>query len=270
MTTLMDTLLDVAFEAAGVVRQVYETQFAVRLKGPEDPVTAADVQANELICRRLEASYPGVPIVAEESDPQSFVGYRASDRIFFVDPLDGTAEFVARNGQFVVMIGLVEGGSATTGVVVAPAQRMAWAGSVGAGAFWVAENGSRGKIQVSSVGELSQSRLVASRSHRSDKLERVLALLGGREVVAVGSAGLKGAEVAAGSADAYVGPGAVGKRWDVCAVDALVSAAGGRFTDGLGRPFDYRAESLTNDQGLVATNGHLHAAVLERTGALAT
>ena len=101
-------------------------------------------------------------------------------------------------------------------------------------------------------------------------LERAHSLIGGREVLTVGSAGLKGAEIAASRADVYVGPGTVGKRWDACAIDALITAAGGRFTDGFGQAFDYHAENLTNDRGLVATNGHLHDAVLEQLAKLTT
>jgi 3'(2'), 5'-bisphosphate nucleotidase len=86
--------------------------------------------------------------------------------------------------------------------------------------------------------------------------------LGARSVTALGSAGLKGAEVAGGRAEIYVGTGHAGKRWDACAVDALVTAAGGRFTDLFGDAMDYRAASLVNDRGLVATNGVLHDRVI--------
>jgi 3'(2'), 5'-bisphosphate nucleotidase len=268
VTALLDELVTISFEAAALIREVYATAFAVALKGPDDPVTAADLRANELICRRLERLYPGVPIVAEESAPESFAQYRTAPRIFFVDPLDGTAEFVSRNGQFVVMIGLVDGGRATAGVVAAPALGTAWAGAVDQGAWRIDENGARGKIHVSGSATLTEACFVASRSHRSESLERALALLGGRETRSIGSAGLKGAEVATGAADGYVAPGRVGKRWDACAVDALVTAAGGRFSDEHGQPYDYRAESLANENGLVATNGELHELVLERLATL--
>jgi 3'(2'), 5'-bisphosphate nucleotidase len=262
MTTMVDTLIGIAADAARVIREVYDTRFAVDWKAPRDPVTAADRRANDLICQRLSEAYPDVPVVAEESDPRTFEGYQSAERIFFVDPLDGTSEFIERNGEFVVMIGVVEGAFATIGVVVAPARHTAWAGEVGSGAWRISEAGAREPIRVSAVSRLSGSRIVSSRSHRSPALERVLAQFGGAEVVALGSAGLKGAEIARGRAEAYVGPGMVGKRWDACAVDALVSAAGGRFTDGFGELFDYRSENLTNDRGLVATNGLVHDAIL--------
>ena len=109
MNPELTLLLRIAAEAARVVMEVYAQPFSVDYKGPQDPVTAADRRANALICERLEQEFPGVPIVAEESDPSTFDDFRKSDRVFFVDPVDGTREFVDRNGEFAVMIGLLEG-----------------------------------------------------------------------------------------------------------------------------------------------------------------
>jgi 3'(2'), 5'-bisphosphate nucleotidase len=268
MTTLLDGLIDIAADAARVIGEVYEQPFSVDWKGPKDPVTEADVKANDLICRRLSEWWPGVPIVAEESDPKTFAGYGESDRIFFVDPLDGTAEFVAKNGEFVVMIGLVEGDRAVAGVVYAPALRTAWAGAVSEGAFRMKEGGVREAIRVSEERDIARARAVSSRSHRSPALERALAALGPGSVSVVGSAGLKGTEIASGKAEVYLGPGTVGKRWDACAVDAIVTAAGGKFSDGRGKPFDYRAKSLVNEHGLAATNGWLHDPVIAALASL--
>jgi 3'(2'), 5'-bisphosphate nucleotidase len=261
MTGVLEPLLEIANEAARLVLEIYETPFSVDFKGPKDPVTAADRRANDLICRKLADAFPGVPIVAEESDPATFSGYQKRERIFFVDPLDGTAEFVGRNGEFVVMIGLVEETTALAGIIVAPAKKMAWAGLVGSGA-WEIQEGGRRAIGVSSIDHLSQARVVSSRSHRSPTLERALSSLGGKELVPLGSAGLKGAEIASGRAEIYMGTGRAGKRWDACAVDALVTAAGGRFTDSFGVAIDYRSASLENDRGLIASNGKLHADVV--------
>jgi 3'(2'), 5'-bisphosphate nucleotidase len=261
---LLQELCRISSRAAAVVREVYDTPFSVDYKGPRDPVTDADRRANVLICEELARSFPGVPVVAEESDPASFAGYRVADTVFFVDPLDGTREFIDRNGEFVVMIGLIEGARATAGLVHAPAQRRLWAGRIGHGAFHMEEGGQASPISVSRTSNLEQARVVASRSHRSEALERALGTINARELVAVGSAGLKGAEIATGRADIYVGPGHAGKRWDVCAVEAIVTAAGGRMTDAFGEAFDYRTASLTNDRGILATNGLMHDAVLER------
>ena len=260
----LEVMIRIAAEAAAVVLDVYRTPFKVEYKGPFDPVTEADRRANDLICERLQREFPGVPVVAEESAPESFANYRASSRVFFVDPVDGTNEFVERVPQFVVMIGFVDGDRATLGVIHAPALGPAWAGEVGRGAFAIDAGGAREPVRVTDTAALDCARLVASRSHRSARLERVLAALGTRDVTAVGSAGLKGVEVARGAADAYVTPYYAGKRWDACAADALVTAAGGITTDAYGTPIDYRADSLSNDRGMVASNGRLHAAILER------
>lgn len=260
----LDILIEIAREAALVIDEVYKTPFHVDYKGPRDPVTAADRRANALICERLSRHFPGVPIVAEESNPESFAGFQSAPSIFFVDPLDGTREFVDQNGEFVVMIGLVEGNRATHGVIHAPVSHTAWAGEVGSGAFTVDASGKRQAIRPSSVAELGQARIVASRSHRSELLERALQVLGAREIITLGSAGLKGARTADGTAEAYVSPVSAGKRWDACAADALIAAAGGRFSDEFGDPIDYRAASLINDRGVVASNGLIHEALLER------
>jgi 3'(2'), 5'-bisphosphate nucleotidase len=125
-------------------------------------------------------------------------------------------------------------------------------------------NGARSPFHVSDRADLATARLVGSRSHRGPKLERLLAALGVGELIPMGSAGLKGAFVARGEAEAHVAPFYAGKRWDACAAEALVVAAGGQVTDAYGEPIDYRAESLSNDRGVVATNGVLHDTLLRR------
>lgn len=264
----LELLIAIAAEAATAVLQVYETPFRVDYKGPLDPVTEADRNANDLICGRLAEHFPGTAIVAEESAPESFADFREFERVFFVDPVDGTNEFVQRNGEFVVMIGLVEGDRAVGAVVHAPVTGLVWAARVGGAAFRLDPSGARSPLLVSDTATLEQARLVASRSHRTAQLERTLDALSAREVNAQGSAGLKGARVAEGSADAYVAPKYAGKRWDVCPTDVLVRAAGGRVTDAAGRPLDYRAPGIAADAGLVASNGLLHDVILERLATL--
>jgi 3'(2'), 5'-bisphosphate nucleotidase len=255
-------LVRIARAASLLVMEVYARPFAVEYKAPHDPVTEADRRANALIVEQLTRDFPGVPIVAEESDPQSFVDFRKSDRIFFVDPVDGTREFIDRNGEFAVMIGLIEGGRAVASVIDAPARGDLFAAWVGQGAF-LTRDGSPEPVRVSSVTDIRQGRIVGSRSHRSAKLEQALARLAPREVLVMGSAGLKGTLVASAEVEAYVAPGYAGKRWDACAADALVTAAGGVFTDTFGDAIDYRAPSLSNDRGLLATNGHVHQTLLD-------
>ncbi len=266
MRALLETLLAVTRSAAEVILEVYDRPFDVRLKRAREPVTAADRRANALICAALAERFPDVPIVAEESHPEKFRGFGSAPRVLFVDPLDGTREFIARNGEFAVMIGLLEGARAVAGVVHAPEARRSWVGALEVGAWRVEPDGRWLPVRVSSESDLGRARLVASRSHRSASLQRALTALGAASARALGSAGLKGAEVAQGSAEAYVETGPGTKRWDACAIDALVTAAGGRVTDTLGAPIDYRGPDLANRRGLLVTNGLLHEAILARLG----
>jgi 3'(2'), 5'-bisphosphate nucleotidase len=262
--SIAETLVEIAARASKLVLEVYETRFDVDYKGPSDPVTEADRRANELICSELERAFPGIPIVAEESDEASFAAFRDSERIFFVDPVDGTREFVDRNGEFVVMIGLVEGDRPSVGVMRAPAQNVTWVGVVGEGAYQIDPDGKRSPVRVSEKAELAGARIVSSRSHRSARLEKTLGGLGAAKIAVLGSAGLKGAEVARGLAEAYVAPDYAGKRWDSCASEALVVAAGGRFTAADGKPIDYRAANLSLSTGVIASNGRVHDEIVTR------
>ena len=266
---LLHDLLAIARRAADVVMRVYATPFDVDYKEKDDPVTRADREANTLICEALKAAYPGVPIVAEESDPSTYEGYASAQAAWFVDPLDGTREFVARNGEFAVMIGLAEQGHATVGVIVCPATGRSFVGAATLGAFEVSADDTWRKIQVSSAATLAEAELLVSRSHRSGELEATAERLGFRAVTRCGSAGVKATRIAAGEADVYGQPGRAGALWDACAPEALVAAAGGRATDARGRTIDYAAGELPNHHGFLATNGLLHdetLALLLRAG----
>jgi 3'(2'), 5'-bisphosphate nucleotidase len=144
-----------------------------------------------------------------------------------------------------------------------------WAGAETIGAFEVSAAGVRKPIHVSEVADLAGARAVVSRSHQSDRLPGLIAALGIGQMIPRGSAGLKAADVAAGAADVYFQPGHAGKRWDTCAPEAILLAAGGIATDARGRPIEYGGPELGNKDGFLATNGKLHAPLLEalrRTG----
>ncbi len=260
---MLDEVLDIARRASDLVMEVYGAPFDVDFKEKNDPVTRADRESNAFICRTLEANYPDIPIVAEESEPSTYAGYAAKPAAWFVDPLDGTREFVARNGEFAVMIGLAEKGEATLGVIVCPAIGRAFAGAKGVGAFEVAADGSRRAIHASSARALGEAELLVSRSHGPAGLEELALKLGFRKVTRCGSAGVKATRIAAGEAEVYAQPGRAGALWDACAPEALVMAAGGRATDARGVVIDYAARELPNHHGFVATNGLLHEDVLE-------
>ncbi|HEU4577028.1 MAG TPA: 3'(2'),5'-bisphosphate nucleotidase CysQ [Polyangiaceae bacterium] len=260
----LDAVCAIAQDAGQIIRQIYANEFRVEYKSPGDPVTEADRSANQLICERLLARFPDAAIVAEESPEDAYVGYRSAERVFFVDPLDGTREFVARNGQFVVMIGLLVEHLVTLGAVYAPATGTLWFGERGLGAYRRDSDGSERAIHVGEVAQPSAARITISRSRRSEPLNEALRRIAPRQVTPMGSAGLKGSQVAEAAADAYLAIGAAGKHWDACAMEALVIAAGGCVSDARGEPLDYRAESMEIEHGLLAANPGLHRALLDR------
>ncbi len=255
-------MLTAADEAAAIILRIYAGAFDVDYKSKDDPVTRADKEANALIVDRLARAFPGVPIVAEESDPSTFEGYSAAREVFFVDPLDGTREFVARNGEFCIMIGLAQEGRATAGVILLPSESRTFAAARGAGAFEIKNGAPRTPIHVSREASLAKASVVVSRSQRPSELDDAEQALGVARVTMLGSAGVKAVRVAAGEADVYAHPGRGGMLWDLCAPDAIVTEAGGLMTDGDGSRFDYRTPELRSLNGMVASNGLLHDGIL--------
>lgn len=261
-------LVRIARAASQIIRAVYATPFAVEEKGVGDVVTRADREANALICEALAKSFPGEAVVAEESVPPSRADVEAlvrRDRVFYVDPLDGTREFAARNGEFAVMIGISERGRALAGVVLVPVTGQAFVGRVGPGASaWVEEeSGARSPLRVTAERSPANARLLVSRSHRPRLVEPFTGRLGITALVPCGSVGVKVARLASGAADLYVHGGGGASRWDSCAPEAVLAGAGGSFTDLDGELIDYADADLTLPNGIVASNGALHPAVLE-------
>ncbi|WP_438018220.1 3'(2'),5'-bisphosphate nucleotidase CysQ [Sorangium sp. So ce315] len=264
----LDEIVRIARAAAAIVMDVYATPFTVEMKGPGDPVTRADRDANALICSALEAAFPGEAILAEESVPAAdeLAARFRQERVFFVDPLDGTREFADRNGEFAVMIGLSVRGRAALGVVVMPTTGEALAARVGEGdggfAFLEARDGSRRPLRVSSVSAPADAALIVSRSHRPKELEPLIARLGITRVVPCGSVGVKIARIATAEVDLYIHGGGGAKLWDSCAPEAVLRGAGGRFTDLSGAPIDYAGPGLKLGRGIIASNGALQDAVV--------
>ena len=263
--------IELAERAAVGIMAIYAKDFAVEYKSPGDPVTEADRGANALIVEGLMRAFPGVPIVAEESNAASYAGFEKAEAAFFVDPVDGTRDFVGKTGEFTVMLGFAEKGRATIGVVVWPTKKRTFVGIVGWGngkgtAYELSPDGSKKNLTLSGTTDLAQASMLITRSRRTPEMMARLERIGAKTLIPCGSSGLKAALVAAGEADLYAHPAPLGKRWDTCAGEALVFAAGGNATDLGGRFIDYRTANLANAGGFVASNGHLHEAALERLG----
>ena len=255
----LDEVVSIARAAGEEIMKVYATDFDVAYKGENDPVTDADQRANELIVSRLRAAFPGDGIVAEESaDKSDALG---GGRVWYVDPLDGTKEFVAKNGEFAVMIGLSIDGEAQAGVVYQPVKNKVWAGVVGEGAYLL-EGDARRELRVSDVSDPKDLKLVVSRSHRAASTDELVSRLGITNEVQHGSVGLKIGMLSEKVADLYVIIAPKSSKWDACGPEAVLRAAGGRFGDLGGDPFRYEGAEMLNLRGILACNAAAWEAVL--------
>jgi 3'(2'), 5'-bisphosphate nucleotidase len=220
---LLQKLTPLIREAGKVVMAVYATDFDVTRKGDDSPVTQADQQAESVILAGLARIAPGIPVVAEEAVAGGEVP-DVSDCFFLVDPLDGTKEFISRNGEFTVNIALIESGVPVLGLVYAPAIGRLFAGALGVGA-WLEDSEGHHAIRCRAVPQAGLT-VVASRSHGDETA--LDAFLAGRTVASRTNAGssLKLCLVAAGEADLYPRLGRT-MEWDIAAGDAVLRAAGG-------------------------------------------
>lgn len=247
---MIEKLLQIAADATKIILEKYEGELSVEWKGVNDPVTALDKEVNAFVVETLEKSFPGVPVIAEESDPASWAA-RSQSAAFFVDPIDGTRDLIERTGDFCVMLGFVEDNRPTKGVIAWPTKRRTFFGERGNGAWELSADGSRKPIRVAPTPkDRASTRTVISRYHSDPKTLALLDSLGMRDRVEVGSAGLKVLRVATGEADAYVHLTGGGKLWDSCAPEAILAEAGGLLTDGQGRTLDYRGDLGLN--GMIA------------------
>jgi len=242
-------LLDIARAAGQAILAVYHQDFSVEHKDDSSPLTAADLASHRTIVQRLAELDPEIPILSEEGAEIPFATRREWRRYWLIDPLDGTREFVKRNGEFTVNIALIDQGHAVLGVVHVPVSGVSYVGRVGDGAWKIDAEGRANPIQVSAVRH-HPARVAGSRSHAGDSLQRFLTGLGEHEIVSMGSS-LKLCLVAEGAADVYprLGPTS---EWDTAAAQAVVEAAGGLVTDTQLRPLRYNTkESLLNPHFLV-------------------
>jgi 3'(2'), 5'-bisphosphate nucleotidase len=249
----------IAREAGAILMDIYATDFAVAYKAEADPVTEADTKANAYIVGEIRKAFPGDGIVAEETEDRSDA--LEGGRCWYVDPLDGTKEFVARNGEFSVMLGLAIDGVASAGVVYRPVNDKLYAGVVGNGAY-LEERGERSQLNVSTVADPSRLRLVVSRSHRNRAVGNVVTQLGITQETTSGSVGLKAGLIAEQKADLYIHIADKSSMWDACGPEAVLKAAGGRFTDLAGNPYRYSGADMRNRSGILACNAAAYDAVL--------
>lgn len=245
---LLDLITDCSLVAGDAILEIYgEDDFSVESKADESPLTAADLASQKIIVERLEAADTGLPILSEEAAQADFETRRDWRRFWLVDPLDGTKEFVKRNGEFTVNIALIEDGVPVLGVVYAPVLERMYYGGPGLGA-WRRESAETTTIRAAGTGG-DDLVVVASRSHMSADTESFVEQLPNHRLASMGSS-LKLCLIAEGSADVYPRL-APTMEWDTGAAHAVVAAAGGQVLDLSGAPLRYNKPDLTNPHFVV-------------------
>jgi len=241
--SLRERVVQIACEAGRAILEVYARDFAVQTKGDDSPVTEADLAAHRIICDGLAALTPDIPVLSEEAADIPWERRRAWTKLWLVDPLDGTREFVKKNGEFTVNIALIDGHEAVLGVIHAPVPDVLMHAERGVGAFLRSDGAD---VPVSSTRPAAAPlRVAASRSHATERTQRLLAALGDHERHGLGSS-LKFCRLAEGRIDFYPRFGPT-SEWDTAAGQAILECAGGVVQDIEGRPLRYNTkDSLLN------------------------
>lgn len=235
---MIDGFKAAALDAGKRILEIYEAGFESQTKGDGTPVTVADQQAEKIILDHLQQFCPDIPVVAEEEAAAGHVP-EVGDRFILVDPLDGTREFINRNGEFTVNIGLIENGLPVVGVIYAPVLGELFWGDVGKGAWQATvKDGLIDDVkELVSASAPEQIRVLASRSHRTEATNALIDRMGQTEIIAAGSS-LKFCRVAQGLADFYPRLGPT-MEWDTAAGQAILCAAGGQVIVEGGEPMCY-------------------------------
>jgi len=249
--------IQAALEAGKTVMNVYNQEFSSTLKNDNEPLTEADVKSNQIIQKIISDS--GHPILSEESvDDKKRLD---SKKIWIIDPLDGTSDFIKKTGEFTIMISLVENHIPILGVIYWPTEKKLYLAQKGQGAF-KSDNGAWSKLSVSKISELENCRAVGSRYHISEIEKNLIKRLNISQFTSKGSS-LKVAEVSSGNAELYFTTTNKIKQWDTCASYCLITEAGGKMTDMLGNDLKYNTERLNHENGLLVSNGLIHNHIIK-------
>lgn len=248
---IRDDMLALALEAGSVVMEIYEGDYRVETKGDGSPVTTADKRANEILTQGVMGKYPGVPVLAEETEDNAC--RMCSDYCFIIDPIDGTKEFILHNGEFSINIGLVHKGKVVAGVVYAPVLGRIWHAVKDQGAYVQEVGGVAERIQVSD----RRDDLIAyrSRSHHTAVVESLYEDFSPviARVEELGST-IKACRIAEGLGDVYYCGHGLSSQWDTAAIQIIVEEAGGILEQMDGSAFVYNRDELRNELGYYVVN----------------
>ena len=257
---LIEQLIEISKEAGKAILDIYNTDFDYQLKEDLSPLTKADTLSNNIICEGLKALTPNTPILSEENSDIPFNIRSVWKQYWLVDPLDGTKEFIKRNGEFTVNIALIENNIPIFGLINAPVFKEIYWGSQNHGSNLIDTEGNTSKIRTSEkIGK--SLRIVTSRSHPSEKLNTYLKKIDNYKIIPRGSS-LKFCLVASGKADIYPRFGPT-SEWDIAAGEAIVKFAGGEIIKLDGKPMTYNLkDSLLNPEFIVSANKNISQKLL--------
>jgi 3'(2'), 5'-bisphosphate nucleotidase len=249
-------IIDGVVKAGERIIEIYNTDFATEKKDDDSPITQADIESNKILKEILGET--GISILSEEDvDDKKRL---SEEKIWIIDPLDGTTDFVNRTGEFTVMVGLVESHKSILGMIYWPIKKKMYLAESGKGAFCHDEEWK--KIEVAMMSELENCHALVSRHHLSEKEKKLLDEMGISVVTSIGSS-LKVTEIASGDAEIYLTTTNKMKQWDTCASNCIISEAGGKMTDISGNKLLYNTEIVNHENGILVTNELIHQDALD-------
>jgi 3'(2'), 5'-bisphosphate nucleotidase len=252
---LIEQLIDISTEAGDAILGFYNSKIDVQVKSDSSPLTKADLESNSIIVKRLKSLTPDIPILSEEEADISFDVRSKWNEYWLIDPLDGTKEFINKNGEFTVNIALIKNNKPVLGIIHIPVKKQTFWGIKDEGSYMMHDNCDPIKISVSKKTE-GKIRIITSRSHPNKGLEKILNNIKDYEIIKKGSS-IKFCLIATGDADIYprLGPTS---EWDTAAGEAIAMYAGGSMKKVDGSLMTYnKKKNLKNENFIVAKNEEL-------------
>ena len=251
---LISSTVEIAKEAGMVITEIYNSDFDYQLKEDLSPITAADNLSHNIITERLKTLTPKIPILSEENCNIAYKIRSQWTRYWLVDPLDGTKEFISKNGEFTVNIALIENNTPIFGVIDIPVTNETYWGSKANGSFCSDANKDVKQINVPKDNQ-NPIRIVASRSHPSNMLASLLEIIVDYEIIEIGSS-IKFCLIASGQADCYPRFGPT-SEWDTAAGEAIVESAGGQVVNTNGDSMNYNVKEDYLNPNFIVSNGKI-------------
>jgi 3'(2'), 5'-bisphosphate nucleotidase len=257
MKKTVEDILNIVSDAGKAILDIYGREYNVSKKIDDSPVTEADLVSNKIIVKGLEKY--GWPIISEEINNKINIKI---NKFWILDPLDGTADFIQKTGEFSIMLGLVENNKPVLGVVYQPCKDKMYYAELNNGAY-LKEKGEINKLQASKKEDLSECRIVFSRNHLGPRDIELAKLMGIKKIIKSGSNGIKIGLIAENKADIFFNLTDKMGKWDSCAPEIILTEAGGMLSDTLGNEIKYNEYNAKNKQGILASNNIVHNKIIK-------